>query len=578
MSTRRYFWLNVTTPAVAPGDVPVAVDDLAATGGNGQVALAWTAPDPGDSPITGYQILRSIAGGSYALLTTVTGTSYTDTGLVNGVVHAYKVRAVSALGASADSNIDSDTPAASGGYITPGPRAFSYPSQPAPTGSGTTVTVAPSGLQAAITAATAGSVIVVTNGTGGNINITNKSGSAGNPITIYSQNHLGAKFTLTGTGSTDGFWMDGSSSYWRIIGLELSGTQHPTAPIRVRGSVNNVSFENCYMHTGVGATTPQSTVFVMDDTLNYISFKKCEIRGTMNTAQGHALRCWRVQNVLVEDCTLSRTRENLIEFQNARYIDVRYNHFSKAFRGGYHFAIDPNPSNPGWDKGEQDGHHWDYNVAEFMGEWNPGHEGQNIVQYQNSAGADCRIRGNISKRPLPNASPYSTSEDHVNMGRSGGVSGSPFLIEHNRLRGGGPSGTGTGIITDGGDDYIHIQDNTVDRTGQVGIGVAGGNNIIVRRNKVYGPATTFTATNQGTNVGIYAWVNSLGATNGCSNITIQNNRVFWAYGNAAVNSHPFGRLTPYWDGGNCGSINWANGNTWSDSSLSGSIFDEPIPA
>jgi parallel beta-helix repeat protein len=164
------------------------------------------------------------------------------------------------------------------------------------------------------------------------------------------------------------------------------------------------------------------------------------------------------------------------------------------------------------------------------------------------------------------------------MGRSGGVSGSPFLIEHNRLRGGGPSGTGTGIITDGGDDYIWIQDNTLDRTGQVGIGIAGGNNNIVRRNKVYSPAITFTATNQGTNVGIYAWVNSLGATNGCNNITIQGNRVYWKYGNAAIGDKAIGADNPYWDGGNCGTINWANGNVWMDTTIGPSIFDEPIPA
>jgi fibronectin type 3 domain-containing protein len=96
------------TPQVS---VPPAPTGLAATAGNTQVALSWNAA----SGATSYNVKRSTTSGSgYALVTTVTGTSYTDTGLANGTTYYYVVSASNAGGESANSAQVSATPAAPG--------------------------------------------------------------------------------------------------------------------------------------------------------------------------------------------------------------------------------------------------------------------------------------------------------------------------------------------------------------------------------------------------------------------------------------------------------------------------------
>jgi fibronectin type 3 domain-containing protein len=78
---------------------------LTATPGNGQVALAWTAPaSNGGSPITAYSIYRGTASGGETLLATVgVVAGYTDTGLTNGTTYYYQVAAQNAIGGGARS-------------------------------------------------------------------------------------------------------------------------------------------------------------------------------------------------------------------------------------------------------------------------------------------------------------------------------------------------------------------------------------------------------------------------------------------------------------------------------------------
>jgi glycosidase/fibronectin type 3 domain-containing protein len=85
-------------PPAAPSALHVTSE------GNGSVGLAWNAV----AGATGYDVYRSpVSGGGYVKANgaAVTGTSFTDTGLVNAHTYYYVVRALDASGnASADSN------------------------------------------------------------------------------------------------------------------------------------------------------------------------------------------------------------------------------------------------------------------------------------------------------------------------------------------------------------------------------------------------------------------------------------------------------------------------------------------
>ncbi len=83
-----------------PNGAPYAPSGLTATGGNGQVTLSWTA----GSGATSYNLYRSTQSGSESsnapVVTGITGTSYTDSGLNSGTTYYYQVVAVNGSGLS----------------------------------------------------------------------------------------------------------------------------------------------------------------------------------------------------------------------------------------------------------------------------------------------------------------------------------------------------------------------------------------------------------------------------------------------------------------------------------------------
>ena len=94
---------------------PGAPTGLTPTPGNTQVGLSWIAPS---GTVTSYNVKRAtVSSGPYTTISTagaVTGTSYTDTGLVNGTTYYYVVSAVNGGGQGPDSAQAAATPDLSG--------------------------------------------------------------------------------------------------------------------------------------------------------------------------------------------------------------------------------------------------------------------------------------------------------------------------------------------------------------------------------------------------------------------------------------------------------------------------------
>ncbi|WFO15287.1 right-handed parallel beta-helix repeat-containing protein [Cellulophaga baltica 4] len=179
-----------------------------------------------------------------------------------------------------------------------------------------------------------------------------------------------------------------------------------------------------------------------------------------------------------------------------------------------------------------------------------------MAQFANCTGAGNKINYNV----LENFIGESYAEDAINLFNSTGTSSSPIEIYGNWIRGGGPSGTGGGIMTgDNGGAYVIVKNNILVNPGQYGIAIAGGTNIKIHDNVVYAKEQTFT------NVGVYIWNQS--PTSSCQSNQIYNNKVCW--------TNKKGYFNAAWNSGNCGTVIGWDENTW-DTEFNGSVLPETI--
>jgi fibronectin type 3 domain-containing protein len=110
---------NSTPASATPVAPPGAPANLAATAGNAQAALAWSA-SPGASA---YFLKRSlVSGGPYATVTSLAGTNYTDSALSNGTTYYYVVSATNAGGEGANSTEAAVTPFVPSVLLVVGPQ------------------------------------------------------------------------------------------------------------------------------------------------------------------------------------------------------------------------------------------------------------------------------------------------------------------------------------------------------------------------------------------------------------------------------------------------------------------------
>ena len=117
-SNTKTFIITVTASA------PAAPTGLAATAGNTQATLSWTAASNGGSNITDYLIEYSTDNSTWSTFAdgTSTATSATVTGLTNGTLYYYRVSAINAVNTSSASSTASTTPvvpSSGGGGSTP---------------------------------------------------------------------------------------------------------------------------------------------------------------------------------------------------------------------------------------------------------------------------------------------------------------------------------------------------------------------------------------------------------------------------------------------------------------------------
>jgi hypothetical protein len=174
-----------------------------------------------------------------------------------------------------------------------------------------------------------------------------------------------------------------------------------------------------------------------------------------------------------------------------------------------------------------------------------------LVQFGDISGAGCSISYNVGENILGQSYP----EDAISLFRSNGTAASPIQVVGNKIRGGGPSGSGGGIMSgDNGGSYILVQDNILVNPGQYGLTVSSGHDINISNNKIYSAKLSFS------NIGLSAYRQYEIST---YNITISNNAVNYTNNNGVLND--------MWNANNCGTVAGWDSN-YHDSSVTASIL------
>jgi hypothetical protein len=189
------------------------------------------------------------------------------------------------------------------------------------------------------------------------------------------------------------------------------------------------------------------------------------------------------------------------------------------------------------------------NVKNVLG---PMPRGQ-MVQFGNVNGSGNCINYNTGENILGQSHP----EDEISLYMCNGTAQDPIQVMGNWIRGGGPSGSGGGIMTgDMGGSYILVQDNILINPGQYGITIASGHHITIKNNKIYSKKLPFS------NVGLSAYRQYPIDT--YSN-TISNNEINFTNKDGVLNN--------MWNAGNAGDV-----LGWDTNKYNQSLSESALPS
>lgn len=192
------------------------------------------------------------------------------------------------------------------------------------------------------------------------------------------------------------------------------------------------------------------------------------------------------------------------------------------------------------------------NYNQFLNMIGPMPAGQ-YVQFNTVNGQGLSISYNKGENIFGKGKP----EDCINLYKSNGTPESPIQVIGNWIRGGGPSGSGGGIMLgDNGGSYQIAKDNILVNPGEYGMAIAGGSHISIINNRIYGRSQAFT------NVGLY--VNAIGGYK-VSDAVVKGNKIDF-YNAANYNNN-------VWLEGNTQKPQgWDDGNIYGDKTLNERIL------
>ncbi len=265
--------------------------------------------------------------------------------------------------------------------------------------------------------------------------------------------------------------------------------------------------------SGISITNPDGPCIIVrggaDVVIEHVALGPCKGNGVQ--IEGNAAR------ITLRDSYVHDTVDNGVESQKATDLRIAGNWFARNRSGGYFV--------------DSSGVRFERNsVLNVQGGMARGQ----LAQFNRVSGANNAIRCNLAE----NRPGESMPEDAINLFETHGTAASPILVEGNRVKGGGPSTSGGGVLLgDGGGTYQVSRWNILVDPGQYGTAVAGGSHMTLEKNVVYARRQPFT------NVGIYVWDQYASS---CTDVTVKDNQVDWTNSKDEKN--------PYWNAGNCSAV------------------------